>query len=109
MDNRGLSLIVLSVLLVTSSLSCATVSPHQNFKDQLQKAVGTNIDDVYPGSWRYRRDPIEVRTLKNGNVEYTYLYMRGRSCKFMFEVNPSTSIIVDTRFEGKEFDCVINP
>lgn len=96
-------------LFITFSLSCATISPHQNFKDQLKKAVGTSIEDTRPGTWVDRRKPINVRTLTNGNVEYTYLYVRGRSCEFMFEVNPSTRIIVNARFEGKESDCVINP
>ena len=106
-------IIVLSLAVAVATLSSSCVgdvaTAHENFKDQLKKAVGTSIDDTRPGTWVGRRKPIEVRTLANGNVEYTYLYMRGRSCNFMFEVNPSTHIIVGARFEGKESNCVINP
>lgn len=98
-----------AVAILSSSCVGDVVTAHENFKDQLKKAVGTSIDDTRPGTWADRREPIEVRTLTNGNVEYTYLYMRGRSCKFMFEVNPSIRMIVSVRFEGKKSDCVINP
>ena len=114
MPVRTLTIIVLSLITFTVtvlSTSCMgdIATAHQNFKVQLNKAVGTSIDDTRPGTWVDHRKPINVRTLTNGNVEYTYLYMRGRSCRFMFEVNPSTRIIVNVRFEGKESDCVINP
>ena len=95
--------------ILSSSCVGDVATAHRNYQDQLKKAVGTSIDDTRPGTWVDHREPINVRTLTNGNVEYTYVYMRGRSCKFMFEVNPTTRIIVNARFEGKESECVINP
>lgn len=97
---------LLILLVVIAPSGCASVTPHENFKDQLYRKVGKNIDNL-PPFWARERDLVDKKTLSNGNVEYRYQGIR--SCQYMFEVGPKSRIIVNARFEGKEFDCVINP
>lgn len=103
--------VILVTLAILYASSCQSVTPQENFKNILNGAIGRNVKDEEnsPGGWLYPRQPITATHLPNGNVEKKYLYMRGRSCYFFFEINPETGIIVNARFEGKEFDCVINP
>lgn len=92
------------LLLPMSFPGCASVTPQENFKDALHHEMGKNIDNSL---WAPRKYLIGEKTLSNGNVEYRYQYLR--SCQYMFEVEPKSRIIVNTRYEGEEFDCVINP
>jgi hypothetical protein len=86
---------------------CTSISPHENFRQHLNTQVGMSIDNAPAYSWRNQKDLIEIAPLPNGNLEYTYKYLR--TCRYIFEVNPKTHIIVGARFEGKETDCVVAP
>ena len=98
----------LMILLVALlGAGCPFISPHANFKDALYDKVGQSIDNVPGSGWPYKEDLIDVTRLPNGNAEYRYDY--GRTCRYIFEVDPATHLIVGARFEGKDTDCVINP
>jgi hypothetical protein len=95
-----------AVLLSVSLLACSSISPHENFLQGLHSKIGQNIDSLSP-YWTHQEDLIDTTRLPNGDVEYRYKYFG--TCRYIFEVNPSTHIIVGARFEGKDSDCVINP
>lgn len=92
------------LLVVMAPFGCTTVTPQENFKDALYREIGKSIDN---SMWAPKRYLISEKTMSNGNVEYRYRYLR--SCQYMFEVEPKSRVIVNARYEGKEFDCVINP
>jgi hypothetical protein len=92
------------LLLPVAFSGCASVTPQENFKDALYREIGKSVDNSL---WAPRRYLISEKTMSNGNVEYRYQYLR--SCRYMFEIEPKSRVIVNARFEGKEFDCVINP
>ena len=81
--------------------------PHDNFKRALYETVGHSMDNVPPYEWPHKEDFIDTTPLPNGHVAYRYQYLR--SCRYIFEVDPATHLIVGARFEGKDTDCVINP
>lgn len=87
--------------------SCATISPHENFKDALYGSVGQSLDNKPDYLWPHERDLIDSKALPNGNIENRYQYLR--SCVYIFEIDPNTRTIVGAGFEGSEKDCVINP
>lgn len=67
--------------------------------------VGRNIDDPNT-NWVRSENLIGNRVLSNGNIENKY---RDRgACRYFFEVNPKTHIIVAWRLEGEQ-DCKLNP
>jgi hypothetical protein len=55
----------------------------------------------------YPDDLLVSRKLSNGNIENEYRY-RG-TCRYFYEFDPSTKIILRWRFEGSESDCEIVP
>jgi len=97
-----------SLLLVLSS--CANLfgpDPHENFKESIGFYVGYSIDKPrLPGVTR-REIFLSSRMLPNGNIENKYKYVW--SCRYFFEYDPETRMIVGWRFEGSEEDCVVNP
>ncbi len=90
-----------SLVLLLSSC----ISPHENFKDHMQVNVGRSIDDTR--SWKRPDRLLGRKVLENGNIENEYEYTR--TCRYFFEYDPETRIVVNWRFEGKESDCVVNP
>ena len=101
---------VVMILLVAPLVAgCPSISPHANFKQSLYGAIGRSIDNVPVGRWPYKEALIDVTRLPNGHAEYRYDYIYGRTCRYIFEVDPATHLIVGARFEGKDTDCVINP
>ncbi len=94
---------LLACLLVLTLSSC--ISPHENFKDHMQVNVGRSIDNTR--SWVRPDRYLGNTVLENGNIENEYKYIR--TCRYFFEYDPETRIIVNWRFEGEESDCVVNP
>ncbi|MHB8474524.1 MAG: hypothetical protein ACYDC8_17065 [Gammaproteobacteria bacterium] len=67
--------------------------------------IGRNIDDPST-NWVRSENLVGSKYLPNGNIEYEY---RDRgACRYFFEVNPKTRIIISWRLKGEE-DCKINP
>ena len=96
-------LLLLAVLL---SCSCGSfLSAHENFKEHMSSALGKRITS--PHTWAREERHVSVRTLDSGNVEHGYLFRR--SCRYFFEVDQHTEVIVRWRFEGSEKDCAIAP
>ena len=96
--------LLIGVMVIVSS--CAVLSSHENFKGHMSGNVGKIIDGpstLWVKSDRY----VATRQLSNGNAENEYR-LRG-TCRYFFEFNPETRVIVGWRFEGSENDCVIMP
>jgi|SRR6185369_6830533 len=100
----------LSATLILLLNACATIEPHENFKQGLRDAIGTTLEEQKLSyRWLGAREPISVENLPNGNIENTYLYMTRYSCKFAFEVDPIFHRILNARIVEGEQDCFINP
>lgn len=112
-------LTAISVMMLFFSNSCSSISPHENFKNALYgengwpSHIGESINERNPRA-ALNPDPnalIDVSPLANGNVEYKYRHgfkARESSCRIIYEVDPTTRLIVAARFEGEE-DCVLVP
>ena len=95
--------VLLFLLLI---VGCSTMTPHENFVRGVYAAVGHALERMQPG-WARSSDLITTTNLENGHIAYTYKYIR--TCRYTFEVNPETRIIIAARWEGSEKDCVIAP
>ena len=96
------------VLIIFIFISCAGISPHENFKSVLNSQIGKSIDNAPTYSFRSENGLISSKILPNGNIENKYKYYR-EGCVYFFEIDPKTRKIVGTRFEGDESDCILNP
>lgn len=86
--------------------SCSALSPHENFKGHMSGNVGKKIGG--PSTLWVKPDRyIGAKQLPNGNTENEYK-LRG-TCRYFFEFEPETHIIVGWRFAGSEQDCAIVP
>lgn len=94
------------LLLLPTIGSCSSVTPHENFKQHMSRNVGKKIGDPTT-KWMNERVLMRSRELPNGQIEYQYRF-RG-TCRYYFEVDSKTSVIVGWRFEGTEEDCAIVP
>lgn len=92
-------------LLVVLFSGC--LSPHENFKLCMGANVGRKINGSDRSHWAIPEYFVGSKSLPNGNIENEYKYIR--TCRYFFEYDPETRIIVNWRFEGKESDCVVNP
>lgn len=86
-------------------LFSSCISPHDNFKDHMRANVGRRIDDTR--SWVRPDRYLGSTVLENGNIENKYKYIR--TCRYFFEYDPETLIIIHWRCEGQEGDCIVNP
>jgi hypothetical protein len=102
---------ILLPLLVVGCISF--VSPYQNFQDIIRAHIGSRIDDpdLLHANFFNPADLVKIVRLPNGHDEYYYkLYYRRRdTCREINEVDPTTRIIVNARWEGTEEDCGIVP
>ena len=92
-------------LFILMLSSCSALTPHENFKAHMTNDVGQSIDD--PQTWARSDRYIASKTLQNGNIENEYKF-RG-TCRYFFEFNPESRLVVNWRFEGSVRDCVIAP
>lgn len=97
-------------------LGCASVTPHENFVNFLNRQVGKDpawLKAHY--QFPDEKDLVGTKELQNGNIEKKYQVTWGRgkrTCIRYYEIDPATNIIVRADFEGAEDvekDCVINP
>ena len=93
-------------LLIVSS-ACSALTPHQNFKMHMENKIGMSIDAPPAKTGIDPADLVSTRALPNGNFENGYQY--GKTCRYFFEVNSKTRVVVAWRFEGSEEDCAIVP
>lgn len=101
------SAMVTVVLMLLSLPSCSSVTPHENFKAHMASNVGSPIDKPREPGIALAKYFLGSRVLPNGNIENEY-QDRG-TCRYFFEFNPKTRIIVGWRFEGSERDCEVVP
>ena len=85
--------------------ACASMTPQENFKRNLQSAVGSRADR--PNVFLSPDLLLSETVLANGNVEYVYRYSIG--CNMKFVVDERTQIIVAASFDGDEKACVWVP
>jgi len=97
-----ISLMSFSILLT----SCKMVLPHDNFKAHMENNIGKNINDP-TANWVGDRYFVNSKQLSNGNIENQYFFWK--TCKYYFEIDPVTLIILNWRFEGDKRDCRISP
>ena len=95
----------LAIMLITSlSLGCV-LTPHENFKKNLQFAVGSRADR--PNAFM-RPDAFVSESLhSDGNVEYSYIF--GAGCTMKFLVDANTKIIIRANYDGSPSACVWVP
>lgn len=83
---------------------------HQGFVTGLQNNVGKKFETVRKGEtggWAWDRDQIDRTELPSGHVAYKYRYQG--SCRYTFEVDPKTDVIVSASWEGEARHCAIVP
>lgn len=86
------SVMVAVVLMLLSLPSCSSVTPHENFKAHMDSNVGSSIDKPRESGVALAKYLLGSRILSNGNMENEY-QDRG-TCRYFFEFNPRTRIIV---------------
>ncbi len=94
-------LLSLSILLATA---CAH-DLHDNFQSHMSSGVGESIDDSH--NWARKDRFVRAVELPGGNIENEYKFRA--SCRYFYEYEPSSRVIVGWRYEGKETDCAIAP
>ena len=97
--------IVACLTTVLTSCIYPVSTPQEAFISHMKYNIGRNIDKPST-NWVGSENFIDSRSLNNGNNEYGYRW-RG-SCRYYFEVNPKTHIIVGWRLENEQ-DCKLNP
>ena len=93
------------VLLMPSA--CSAVTSQENFRMIIGESVGKSIDLPPRVTNAYPEDLVSSTHLPNGNIENQYRYQG--ACRYFYEIDPKTRIIVGWRYEGSERDCRINP
>ncbi len=88
---------------------------HTGFVAGLQKNVGRKFERVQSrkgsvgetGGWAMKEELVDQRDLPNGHIAYKYRYQG--TCRYTFEVDPMTDIIVAASWEGDARHCAIVP
>jgi len=100
---------LLTIFLVTQTIigcaCCSVEARHNNFKEHHQSQVGKKATDPSSYVARYPQTLIRAIKLPNGNIEFEY--KRLRSCRYFYEIDSKTNIIISWRFEGETRDCTI--
>lgn len=99
--------ILAGCLLMLMSSACSSVTPHENFQMILGQSVGKNIDAPPRITNAYADRLLSSRVLQTGNLENEYQWYG--ACRYFYEIDSKTRIIVGWHFEGSERDCRINP
>lgn len=112
------SLSLLAGALVIVGCSSQQYDPnywHQNFVAGLHDNVGRTFEkegDTVPysskwGGWAQHQYLVNRTVLPNGNIAYKYRYQG--TCRYTFEVDPKTDLIVAATWEGEARYCAIVP
>jgi hypothetical protein len=84
---------------------------HKSFVKSLSETVGNNIYNCQGNGWchQHRGDGSLFQgdeKLGNGNYEAKYFLSPNRKCKYFFEYEPESGLIVGFRYEESEkFAC----
>jgi len=95
---------LLSGCMIVDGLAGNIHSPHQTFLIFYGGYVGKPVRELSYG-WP---QPISVKQLPNGSIEREY-WLRKGACRFFYEYDPNTEIIIRWRYEGGEENCVKPP
>lgn len=95
------------MLIVITFLGCNSMTPHENFKAQLNNKIGKKWNELPYFQFPSEKYLISTKILTNGNLEKRY--RSRKKCIHIYEIDPKTNIIVNASFEGSETDCAINP
>jgi len=69
--------------------------------------MNNNIGKVFDATKMTGGDRLmDVKILPDGKLERTYRY---GECRFVFQIEPATSVVLGWRFEGNDHDCAIVP
>jgi hypothetical protein len=84
---------------------------HTNFVGGLQSNVGKSFQKRLArggsGGWIEDGNFTDRKSLPNGHIMYNY--RAGGTCRYSFEVDPETDIIVAANWEGEERHCILMP
>jgi hypothetical protein len=88
---------------------------HENFVAGLQGNVGRKFERVRStrarggetGGWAVTEQLVDRVDLPTGHVTYKYRYQG--TCRYTFEVDPKTDVIVAATWEGEARHCAIVP
>lgn len=86
--------------------ACSSVTPHDNFQLIFGQSVGKSIDADARITNAYTDRLLSTTELPNGHFENKYLWYG--ACRYFFEIDSQTRIIVSWRFEGTDADCRVN-
>jgi len=103
--NRVLRIIAVVLLPVAVQSCIFPGDPHDAFKSHMQYNLGRDIRNPST-NWVREENLVQSRKLPNGNIENEYRW-RG-SCRYFFEVEAVTRIIVNWRLQGEQ-DCELSP
>ena len=107
MTRKWITVVLVGALAALMIQSCIYPDPHENFKAFRKYNIGKRTDDPTSEISRYPTRIVDSLTLPNGNREIKF---RGRrDCRYFYEVDKVTNIIIGWRFEGKKKNCIINP
>jgi len=95
---------LLSGCMIVDGLAGNIHSPHESFLNHYGWYVGKSIQFFRSTA----SPPVSVKKLPNGNYEEEYWLWKG-TCRFYYECDSQTGIIVRWRYEGGEQSCVQNP
>lgn len=104
-----------TVFLLLLSTACAhqrTITPRQNFVNELNAMVGANLSkyEIHPYKLGYKGDLKRTRQLPNGHSEKFYQHKVPQGvCNYVFEVDEYTNQIVSARIENDSSGCILIP
>jgi hypothetical protein len=96
--------IKLMLLSVMSMTGRSSIPQHENFVSQMNATLEKFFDSSRM-TWGDEKYHLSTRTLPNGNVERGYQYRD--KCKYFFELNSITNVVVSWRYEGLIEDCKV--
>lgn len=98
------NLIAMSIFICVALIGCSSITQHENFISQMNATIAKPFNSNRM-TWGGEKYHLSTRVLPNGNVERGYQY-RG-TCKYFFELDSITNVVVNWRYEGLRQDCEV--
>lgn len=80
---------------------------HTNFVQILNNTVGRKLGSAKAGGWAPDAAFVSRTDLPSGHIAYKYRYQG--TCRYTFEVDSKTDVIVVASWEGEARHCAIVP
>jgi hypothetical protein len=113
------TLLIFSLLLSgcfpsLSGLDMSFEGRHKRWVEYAEKIVGKSVFNCINSNpcYQYRGSGGAFegdKVLDNGNIEAAYVGSRKKTCRYFFEYEPSTGLIVGFRFvESEQYACLVS-